>query len=53
MAKRSVFGDYAANSAKGKAGRASAVYDKSWFLAGLLEECKKPGRSGLYRRECY
>ncbi len=29
------FGDYAANLAKGKAGRASAVYDKSWFLAGL------------------
>ena len=37
------FGDYAANLAKGKAGRASAVYDKSWFLAGLLGECKKLG----------
>jgi len=37
------FGDYAANVAKGKEGRASACYDKSWFLAGLLSECKKLG----------
>jgi flavin-dependent dehydrogenase len=38
-----VFGDYASNIQKGKAGRASAVYDKSWFLNGLLEECRKLG----------
>lgn len=38
-----VFGDYATNIGKGKAGRASAVYDKSWFLRGLLEECRKLG----------
>jgi len=37
------FGDYSANVQKGKAGRASAVYDKSWFLRGLLEECRKLG----------
>lgn len=37
------FGDYAANEAKGSAGRASAVYDKSHFLAGMLSECKKLG----------
>jgi flavin-dependent dehydrogenase len=37
------FGDYAANSSKGKAGRASAVYDKSWFLRGLLSECRNLG----------
>ena len=37
------FGDYTANLQKGKAGRASAVYDKSWFLRGLLEECRRFG----------
>lgn len=37
------FGDYASNIKKGKAGRASAVYDKGWFLRGLLEECQKLG----------
>lgn len=37
------FGDYAANEPKGRGGRASAVYDKSHFLAGLLSECKKLG----------
>jgi flavin-dependent dehydrogenase len=35
-----VFGDYEANEAKGKAGRASAVYDKSWLLRNLVDECK-------------
>jgi digeranylgeranylglycerophospholipid reductase len=34
-----VFGDYNTNIAKGKAGRSSAVYDKSWLLQGLLDEC--------------
>ena len=37
------FGDYASNVQKGKAGRASAVYDKSWFLRGLFEECQRLG----------
>lgn len=37
------FGDYTSNVQKGKAGRASAVYDKSWFLRGLLEECQRLG----------
>ncbi|MCP4717263.1 MAG: hypothetical protein GY868_19240, partial [Deltaproteobacteria bacterium] len=38
-----VFGDYDANLAKGKEGRASAVYSKSHLLAGLLDECKRLG----------
>ena len=38
-----VFGDYTTNLQKGKAGRASAVYSKSWFLRGLAEECKRLG----------
>lgn len=37
------FGDYEANVAKGKEGRASAVYDKGLFMLGLVEECKKLG----------
>jgi flavin-dependent dehydrogenase len=40
-----VFGDYEANKAKGKEGRASAVYDKSWLLRSLLEECRNLGAS--------
>ena len=39
------FGDYNDNIKKGKAGRASAVYDKGVFLQGLLEECQKLGVS--------
>jgi len=38
-----IFGDYTANIQKGKAGRASAVYDKRCFLRGLAEECEKRG----------
>jgi len=38
-----VFGDYRTNIAKGNAGRASAVYDKSRLLQGLLEECRNLG----------
>jgi flavin-dependent dehydrogenase len=38
-----VFGDYAVNIKRGKAGRASAVYDKSWLLRGLVEECQRLG----------
>ena len=38
-----VFGDYSVNSAKGKEGRASAVYSKSHFLSGLLDECRRLG----------
>lgn len=38
-----VFGDYDANSKKGKDGRTSAVYSKSCFLQGLVEECKSLG----------
>lgn len=38
-----LFGDYEKNKAKGKEGRASAVYSKSHLLAGLVEECKKLG----------
>ncbi len=38
-----VFGDYETNKSKGKAGRASAVYDKSWLLRSLVEECKHLG----------
>ena len=38
-----VFGDYDANVAKGKAGRASAVYDKGWLLRNLVEECRALG----------
>ena len=37
------YGDYEVNIKKGKQGRASAVYDKSWFLRGLLQECKQLG----------
>jgi len=37
------FGDYTSNKQKGKEGKASAVYDKSWFLRGLLEECQRLG----------
>lgn len=37
------FGDYATNVKKGKAGRATAVYDKSAFLRGLAEECRHLG----------
>jgi len=37
------FGDYATNIKKGKAGRATAVYDKGAFLLGLAEECQKLG----------
>jgi flavin-dependent dehydrogenase len=40
-----VFGDYEANLKKGKQGRASAVYDKGWFLRGLFEECRSLGVS--------
>ncbi len=39
------FGDYNDNIKKGKAGRASAVYDKGVFLQCLLEECQKLGVS--------
>lgn len=42
---RIAYGDYTANSSRGTAGRASAVYDKSHFLAGLLEECRQLGVS--------
>ena len=38
-----IFGDYSSNIQKGKAGRASAVYDKGWFLRGLAEECQRLG----------
>ncbi len=38
-----VFGDYGVNSAKGKEGRASAVYSKGHFLSGLLDECRRLG----------
>ena len=38
-----IFGDYTSNTQKGKTGRASAVYDKSLFLRGLLEECQRLG----------
>ncbi len=38
-----VFGDYESNRSKGKAGRASAVYDKSWLLRSLVEECRGLG----------
>lgn len=38
-----LFGDYDVNSAKGRDGRATAVYSKSHFLQGLLEECQNLG----------
>ena len=38
-----VFGNYTTNIQKGKSGRASAVYNKGLFLAGLAEECKRLG----------
>jgi len=38
-----VFGDYNANLQKGKAGRASAVYDKGRLLECLVEDCKHLG----------
>ena len=38
-----VFGDYTSNIQKGKAGRASAVYDKNLLLSGLVEECTRLG----------
>ncbi len=38
-----VFGDYDANKAKGKEGRASAVYDKGWLLRNLVEDCQALG----------
>ena len=41
--ERIVFGNYASNIARGKAGRASAVYHKGRFLAGLTEECMRLG----------
>jgi len=37
------FGDYGANIKKGREGRASAVYDKSRLLRGLVEECRRLG----------
>jgi len=43
--ERIAYGNYGANTGRGKEGRASAVYDKGWFLRGLLEECKKLGVS--------
>jgi flavin-dependent dehydrogenase len=41
--ERIVFGDYNSNIQRGKAGRASAVYDKGRLLAGLTEECRRLG----------
>jgi digeranylgeranylglycerophospholipid reductase len=41
--ERIAFGDYTTNKAKGKEARTSAVYDKSWLLQGLLNECKTLG----------
>lgn len=38
-----VFGDYDANEAKGKEGRASAVYSKGHLLRSLVEECIRLG----------
>jgi len=41
--ERVLFGNYEANVQKGKAGRATAVYSKSHFLGGLLDECRSLG----------
>ena len=37
------FGDYSTNVQKGKAGRATAVYDKGHFLRSMAEDCQKLG----------